>query len=121
MEFLIDVQKLAAGGNETNLIEIAISKISLAQIFVSQIDNKGNLTSEDKDKPNKLTQEAVDTIQRITGDDKYNYLRAKGLAAVGKVALIQKRSSEAEDIFKKAQLEITSEYTDMHPLASKFN
>ena len=40
---------------------------------------------------------------------------------MGKVALIQKRTAEAEGIFRKAQLEITSEYTDMHPLAVKFN
>ena len=63
----------------------------------------------------------MDIIQKIIGDDKYNYLRAKGLAAMGKVALIQKRTAEAEGIFRKAQLEITSEYTDMHPLAVKFN
>ena len=63
----------------------------------------------------------MEIIKKISGDDKFNYLRAKGQAAIGKVALIQKRTQEAEDLFKKAQLEITSEYTDMHPLAAKFN
>ena len=63
----------------------------------------------------------MDIITRIAGEDKYNYLRAKGMAAVGKVALIQKRTAEAEDLFKKAQWEVTAEYTDMHPLGAKFN
>ena len=88
----MEILKAIAGGKETNLIEIALAKINHAQIYVSQIDNKGNITSQDKDKPNTLTQEAMEIIKKISGDDKFNYLRAKGQAAIGKVALIQKRT-----------------------------
>ena len=103
-------------------MEIALLKIYLANLYVSQIDNKGQLKSIEQDKPNTLTQEAFDMIERIIGNsNEYNYLRSKSLAAMGKVALIQKNVTQAEELFKKSQWEVTASFGDVHPLAVKFN
>ena len=97
------IRQTLAGGKVTDLIEIAVLKIYLAQLYVSQTDSKGQLTSLEKDKPNTLSQEAFESIERIIGNgEEKNYLRSKSLAAMGKVALIQKNIQQAEELFKKA-------------------
>ena len=76
----------------------------------------------DQERPTTLTKEAFDMIERIINSStEYNYLRSKCLAAIGKVALIQKNITLAEEMFKKAQWEVTASFGDVHPLAVKFN
>ena len=76
----------------------------------------------DQEKPKTLTKEAFEMVERIIGNsNEYNYLRAKCLGAMGKVALIQKDIAQAEELFKKSQWEITASFGDVHPLAVKFN
>ena len=52
---MIKIRQAITGGKVTNLVEVALLKIYLAQLYVSAIDNKGELKSLEKDKPNMLS------------------------------------------------------------------
>ena len=120
-EFQIKVRQ-AVAGDAADLVQVALLELQLAHLYVSQTDMSGELVSSAQAKPNALTTGALGTIERIIGaDDKYNYLRSKCLAAQGKVALIEKRVDQAEELFKRAQWDVTASFGDVHPLAVKFN
>ena len=55
-----------------------------------------------EDRPRKLATQAKQTVDKVIGDDKYNYLRAKATAFIGKCELVERNQEKAQQLLMQA-------------------
>lgn len=69
---------------------------------------RGKAQGDSEDRAGKLTTQARETVEKILGeDDKFNYLRAKAIAQIGKTELLKKDQEKAEKLFLEAQTQVS--------------
>ena len=91
-------------------------------MHLTKLDFSNRKIYDKQDRPRILAKEAREIVERIIGaEDKYNYIRAKAIAQIGKADLVEKKQEKAEDLFLEAQTQIAQCFGNESPLVAKYN